>query len=135
VSKQERTQRAREFRRKLTPAEATLWRELKTWRSKGWHWRRQAPFRGWYLDFVCYTHRLVVELDGYHHEVDPEQLAHDAVRNRVLEREGFRVLRFPNLAVRHQLGEVLAEIERVGGGPTLARSRAPVPPDKREGAG
>ena len=131
--KQARLRRSREFRRNLSPAEATLWRELKAWRTKGWHWRRQSPFRGWYLDFVCYTNRVVVELDGQHHEVEPEQIAHDAERDRVLEREGFLVLRFPNRAVRYLLGETLAEIERVRRGPTLAASR-PVPPDKREGA-
>jgi very-short-patch-repair endonuclease len=107
---------------------------LKTWRARGCHWRRQAPFRGWILDFVCYGRRVVVELDGVHHELDPEQIAKDRVRDSVLRREGFVVLRFSNFAVRHNLGAVLSDIkDAVTHAPTLAAWR-PVPPHKREGA-
>jgi very-short-patch-repair endonuclease len=127
------TGRARVLRQSLTPAEATLWKRLKTWRAEGYHWRRQVPFRGWILDFACFKHRLIVEIDGSHHEVDPAQRERDAVRDRVLRREGFQVLRFTNFAVRHHLGNVLSEIDLAARAPTLAAPR-PVPPDKREGA-
>ena len=102
----DQVRKARAFRKSLTPSEARLWRELKTWRGDGFHWRRQAPFRGWYLDFVCFTTRIVVELDGRHHEDDPEQRRADEIRDAVLRRERFAVLRFTN-------GEITAEFERV----------------------
>ena len=45
------------------------------------------------LDFVCYGRRLVIEIDGAQHGTDPER-THDAIRDSVLAREGFRTLRF-----------------------------------------
>ena len=33
----EQVQKARAFRKVLTPSEARLWRELKTWRGDGFH--------------------------------------------------------------------------------------------------
>lgn len=102
----EQIETARAFRKRLTPSEARLWAQLKRWRGQGFHWRRQQPFRGWWLDFVCFTNRLVIEVDGRHHQDDPEQLAADALRDSVLHREGFVVLRYTN-------GEVMAELERV----------------------
>lgn len=81
------------MRKSLTPPEARLWVFLRKLRREGHHFRRQAPFRGWYLDFVCYERRLVVEADGLDHDTE-EQARRDRLRDRVLAREGFRTLRF-----------------------------------------
>lgn len=62
------------------------------------------------------TRRLVVEVDGVHHEVELEQRAHDARRDAVLEREGFAILRFTNGEVRWELEMVLRTIRGVGEG-------------------
>jgi very-short-patch-repair endonuclease len=67
----------------MTKAEVRLWFRLKQIRSEGIHFRRQAPFRGYYLDFVCFSRRLVIELNGWRHAED-EGLAHDMVRGAVL---------------------------------------------------
>ena len=101
--------RARELRRAMTEPEIIHWSRLKRLRSNGIRFRRQAPFRGYFLDFVCFERRLVVELDGGHHG-ETEQAAHDAVRDRVLQREGFRVLRFWNSAVRENLDGVMYSV-------------------------
>ena len=105
-----------------------LWGFLRTLRRDGRHFRRQAPFRGYILDFVCYANRLVIEVDGARHGTEG-QLNHDAVRDAVLAREGFRTLRF--LAA-----DVLGNIEGV----SLAIREAlasphphPGPPHKGEG--
>jgi len=45
-----------------TPQELMLWLRLRELRSQGYHFRRQAPFCGYFLDFVCFNHRLVVTL-------------------------------------------------------------------------
>ena len=79
----------------MTPQEARLWLHLRPLREEGFHFRRQAPFKGFYLDFVCYSHRLVVEVDGGQHGED-SQAAHDAMRDGVLERAGFQTLRISN---------------------------------------
>jgi very-short-patch-repair endonuclease len=77
----------------MTLQERRLWSRLRRLREDGFRFRRQAPFRGYYLDFVCFDRRLVVELDGGQH-ADVPQADHDAVRDAILARQGFTVLRF-----------------------------------------
>jgi very-short-patch-repair endonuclease len=101
--------RARELRRDMTEPEIILWSRLKRLRAEGFHIRRQAPFRGYFLDFVCFERRLVVELDGGHHS-EAGQAQHDEIRDAVLRREGFQVLRFWNSAVRQNLDGVMYSI-------------------------
>jgi very-short-patch-repair endonuclease len=93
----------------MSPPEVLLWRRLKRLRAQGFHFRRQAPFRGCFLDFVCFSRRLVVEVDGGQH-AEEEQAAHDTVRNQVLRREGFDVLRFWAGTVMNEPGEVMDTI-------------------------
>jgi very-short-patch-repair endonuclease len=104
----ENRRRAIELRKALTPTEARLWGALKQLRSRGHHFRRQAPFRGYVLDFVCFSRKLVIEVDGPSHEA-VEQADHDVVRDAVLAREGFRTLRFWNHEI-HDLEAVVAQI-------------------------
>jgi very-short-patch-repair endonuclease len=98
--------RARDLRNAMTEPEVILWSRLKRLRSKGFHIRRQVPFRGYYLDFACLERRVIIEVDGAHH-ADDAQAAHDAVRDAVLKREVFRVLRFWNSDVRQNLDGVM----------------------------
>lgn len=93
----------------MTKAEVRLWSRLKRLRDDGYHFRRQAPFRGYYLDFVCYSRRLVVELDGWRHAED-DQAARDEIRDRVLMKEGFRVLRFWNNQLDQNINGVMDAI-------------------------
>jgi very-short-patch-repair endonuclease len=93
----------------MTEPEVILWSRLRRLKADGLHFRRQAPFRGYYLDFVCFERRLVIEVDGGHHG-DDDQAAHDKVRDAVLRREGFEVLRFWNGAVRQNLDGVMYSI-------------------------
>src|SRR5262245_38291277 len=94
--------RARELRRNMSEPEVILWSRLKQLRGRGFAFRRQFPFRGYFLDFACLSYRLVVEVDGSQHNEDL-QAEHDAVRDRILERQGFRVLRFAAGDVRRNL--------------------------------
>jgi very-short-patch-repair endonuclease len=123
--------KARAMRKALTPPEARLWGQLKLLRARGFHFRRQTPFRGYILDFVCFDRRLVVEVDGVTHTVDA-QAVKDRVRDAVLAREGFTTLRFDNAAVRDELDSVmtavLAHLEAL---PT--RSLRDHPPHEGEG--
>ena len=101
--------KARAMRKALTPPEARLWVQLKLLRARGFHFRRQSPFRGYILDFVCFDRRLVVEVDGVTHTVEA-QAAKDRVRDAVLAREGFTTLRFDNAAVRDELDGVMTTV-------------------------
>ena len=86
-----------------------MWIQLRALRGQGFHFRRQAPFRGYFLDFVCFSRRLVVEVDGSGHAEDT-QAEHDTVRDAVLRREGFRTLRFWNGDINTNLGGVVTDI-------------------------
>jgi len=105
------TKRARELRKALTPQEARLWLQLRLMRSDGFHFRRQAPPLGFYLDFVCFRHRLIIEIDGSQHADDDRQIAHDAMRDSILRRAGFRTLRFWNADVTSNLDGVVQTIQ------------------------
>ena len=86
-----------------------LWSRLKLLRQRGFRIRRQAPFRGYFLDFVCYARRVVIEVDGGQHS-DDRQSEHDFVRDRVLEKQGFRVLRFWAREIQRDLTSVMGRI-------------------------
>ncbi len=124
--------RARAMRSALTPPEASLWIALRRLRSKGLHFRRQAPFRGYFLDFVCYTHCLVVEVDGAQHG-EQEQARHDTIRDAVLAQEGFRTLRFAASDVLGNLDGVVTAIRLALDAPPPGAARHP--PHKGEGEG
>jgi len=100
---------AREMRKKLTPPEAKLWIRLKALRKNGYPFRRQEPFRGYFLDFVCLSRRLAVEVDGQHHDF-PDAIRHDRRRDEVLAREGFFTLRVRAEDVRTDIDRVMRRV-------------------------
>ncbi len=104
--KKPKTARAREMRKNMTPQEAHLWIYLRKLRARGYHFRRQAPFRGYFLDFVCFSRRLVVEVDGGGHG-EGTQAEHDRVRDAVLRRQGFHTLRVWNSDINSNLEGVV----------------------------
>ncbi|MGJ3264915.1 MAG: endonuclease domain-containing protein [Salinarimonas sp.] len=84
------------LRRRLSPAEKRLWWHLRhRLPLEGTHFRRQVALGAYVVDFCCLKHRLVIEVDGTSHSYDAQQ-ARDANRDRALEADGFRVLRFTN---------------------------------------
>jgi very-short-patch-repair endonuclease len=44
-----------------------IWNHLRSWRSQGFHFRRQTPRCGYIADFMCLKHGLVIEIDGGKH--------------------------------------------------------------------
>ncbi len=102
-------QRARDLRRNMSEPEIMLWSRLRRLRDQGFPFRRQHPFRGYYLDFACLSRRLVVEVDGFQHG-DDLQADHDLVRDQVLQRHGFKVIRVWAGEVRRNLSSVMETI-------------------------
>ena len=105
------TVRARALRNNATKAEAHLWARLRLLRNNGYQFRRQRPFRGYFLDFVCIDRMLVVEVDGSIHH-DPRQAEHDAIRDNILARAGYKVMRFENGVVFSEIDWVMDSINR-----------------------
>ena len=86
----------------MTEPEVWLWARLKRLHARGYHFRRQRPFHGYYLDFVCIDRRLAVEVDGGQHA----DKAADGKRDADLAALGYRVIRVWN-------NEVLGNIDGV----------------------
>jgi very-short-patch-repair endonuclease len=103
----EKLELARAMRRAMTPAEATLWRQLRQHRLAGHLFRRQQIVLGFIADFYCEQASLVVEVDGGVHIEHREE---DAARDELFTSQGLRVLRVTNDEVRYRLPEVLARI-------------------------
>jgi very-short-patch-repair endonuclease len=103
----EKRQRAKELRKDMTPAETRLWRELRTNKLAGWHFRRQQVIDGFIVDFYCHAASLIVEVDGGIHTTQKEQ---DAKRDAHLISRGFRILRVTNEEVNNNLESVLLKI-------------------------
>jgi very-short-patch-repair endonuclease len=103
----EHVRRARELRRKLTPAEVILWRELRGRRFSNYKFRRQRPIGSFIADFYCHEAKLIVELDGQTH-IGRED--YDGRRQSELQGWGLKVLRFWNTAVYDDLECVLEAI-------------------------
>jgi very-short-patch-repair endonuclease len=100
---------AKKLRANATPQERTLWRALKELPIEGTHFRRQAPIGPYVVDFFCPAKRLIIELDGGHHN-DDAVAERDSERQVWLEQEGYRVIRFWNSDVANDLNAVLERI-------------------------
>lgn len=115
------TAQARRLRKNPTEAERILWRQLRLRQIEGYKFRRQQPVGQYIVDFVCFEHRLVIELDGGQHS---EQVAYDTERTAWLQTQGFRVLRFWNHEVLRDAEAVTRVIrESVTSPPSSAPTR------------
>ena len=101
------TERARSLRNSATPAERHLWKYLSRRQLDGHKFSRQMPIGPYFADFLCREAKLVVELDGYSHDLN---IARDTRRTAYLEQEGYRVIRFNNDDALHQTQGVLTRI-------------------------
>src|SRR5687768_12992541 len=92
--------KAKELRNNVTHAEMVLWGYLKT-RPLGYKFRRQHPLGIYIADFFCYKLKLIIEIDGSVHEKE-EVKKNDERRQKIIEAEGIRVVRFANDEVMKQ---------------------------------
>src|SRR5438445_3347216 len=100
------TERARELRSNMSGTERRVWYRLRGRRLAGFKFRRQLSIGPYFVDFVCLSARLVVEIDGgEHHELEPDQR-----KTSYLESQGFHVLRFPASATDRGLDDVVEAI-------------------------
>ena len=97
------------LRKKLTPAEATLWSLLRNRQLEGRKFRRQHSVGKYILDFYCPSEKLAIELDGEHHFTD-QGSSHDEKRTNYLTSLKIQVIRFENEEVFQSPSAVLAEI-------------------------
>jgi very-short-patch-repair endonuclease len=97
---------ARSMRRDGTRGEAILWNQLKDRQIGGVKFRRQAPLKGYIVDFISFEARLIIEVDGSQHVESPL----DRERDKAFAADGFQTLRFWNEEVEQSLDFVVRKI-------------------------
>ena len=85
---------AKILKKRPTEAEKLMWRHLRLRQLEGLKFRRQEPIGNYVVDFVCYEKKIIVEIDGGQHCAEK-----DGNRDRWLESQDFKVLRFWNTEV------------------------------------
>ena len=98
--------RARELRRNASDPERRLLRALRA-TLPDLKWRHQVPIGDYYADLLCFSERLVIEVDG---ETHAQLAAYDARRTRFIEGEGYRMIRFTNNDVMQDLDGVTTQV-------------------------
>lgn len=102
---------ARILRKKMTKAEAALWKYALRGRAmKGYSFRRERPVLKYIADFMCQKLMLVIEIDGATHFLD-EVIKKDIKKQSNLESAGFKVLRFADNDVLTNIKGVITVIE------------------------
>lgn len=102
---------ARRLRKSQTWAERLLWSWLRGRRFWDYKFRRQHPFGPYILDFFCKEAMVAVELDGWGHGHAAKR-RRDTERDKWLEAQGVKVLRFWNWQLRRERRAVREKILR-----------------------
>lgn len=105
---------ARNLRKNQTPYENKLWYWLRNKRFKDLKFRRQYPIGKYIVDFCCFEKKLVIELDGGQHS-ETKQSKSDIIRDRYLESQGYKIVRFWNNELNENLDGVLEKIDELTG--------------------
>ena len=84
---------AREMRKQPTEAENLMWKALRGAQIEGLKFRRQHAIDDFIVDFLNLDLRLIVEVDGSIHDIQPE---YDKLRTEWLTVLGYEVIRFTN---------------------------------------
>jgi very-short-patch-repair endonuclease len=96
--------RARQLRKNATDAENRMWYFLRNRRLNGLKFNRQYIIEPYIVDFVCRDKNLIIEIDGAQHA---ENIEYDLERTSFLKSNGYKVLRFWNNEVMHNINAVL----------------------------
>jgi 5-methyltetrahydrofolate--homocysteine methyltransferase len=113
------------MRKEPTEAESVLWEALRRKGVEGMRFRRQRVIGPYIVDFCCLERRLIVEVDGHHHN-SSDVAAYDSDRTRYLNTLGYDVVRVSNEDVLNNLNDIVGQI---------AASVSPFPFAKGKGAG
>lgn len=96
-------------RRNPTEAENLLWNIVRGKKMAGYKFRRQHIILDYIADFVCLSEKLIIEVDGLHHQL-PENKISDEERTKDLNKLGFEVIRFTNEQIFQNTDKVIDQI-------------------------
>ena len=98
---------AQALRKNMTPEEKHLWYDfLKHLPMKA---HRQYNIGNYIVDFYIPQKQLVIEIDGIQHLTE-ENKEKDQIRDKFLEGQGLRIIRFPNESIRKNFADVCQTI-------------------------
>jgi len=100
---------ARKLRKESTLSEVLLWCELRNKQLLGFQFHRQVPILDYIVDFYCHELHLAIEIDGASHSRDTIAI-NDALRQKRLEKEGLKFLRFDDLDIKQNIEMVVCDI-------------------------
>ena len=100
---------SKEMRKNQTQAEDVLWSLLRG-ENAGASFRRQHVIMDYIVDFVCVDKGLVLEVDGGYH-TNSEQKEADELRDQMLKKQDYTVLRFTNEQVIGDPDTILKQIQ------------------------
>ena len=100
---------SRILRKNQTPWEQKFWAIFRDRRLRHLKFRRQSKIDRYIVDFYCPSRKLIIELDGGHHN-EPENIEADLKRQSQLEAQGYTVLRFWNNEIDENIDGVVQRI-------------------------
>jgi very-short-patch-repair endonuclease len=104
------TEFARQLRNNATKSEIKVWQCLKRSQLFGYDFHRQKPIDEYIADFFCNTLQLVIECDGYSHEIQ-EVWNKDVKKTNRFNELDIRVLRFSDHQIMNDFENVYRAIE------------------------
>jgi len=111
VKPMDEKQFARHLRQCQTTYEDLLWQLLRNRRRCNKKFRRQHPIGTYTADFYRAEERLVIEIEGSDHFTE-EGKRYDEARDRFMNSQGIRVLRFTGKQVELETDSVLEQIDQ-----------------------
>ena len=87
-----------------------VWQTVRNRGCRNQKFRREDPIPPYTADFCCVALKLILEVDGEHHQTDEER-EHDKRRDRYLAEQGYSLLRIPGYQVTQDPGSVRCLIE------------------------
>jgi very-short-patch-repair endonuclease len=108
---------ARDQRARANEFAQNVWEMLRDRGCRKQKFRREYLIPPYTVDFCCVALKLIVEVDGEHHQTD-EGRQHDHRRDHFLAEQGYHVLRFPGYEVLQNAALVRQQIEQAIDGRT-----------------
>lgn len=116
---------ARKLQRAMSYPEVLLWQRRRGGQT-GTKFRKGHPIGPYVVDFYAAANRLVVEVDGFAHEVG-DRPKRDEIRTTFLETNGYRVFRIQALEILRDADAVATSIALLVEGPLHRPSDGPLP--------
>lgn len=99
---------AKRLRKAMTKQERKLWYEFLRYHELKWY--KQRIIGSYIADFYCSSARLVIELDGSQHYTE-DGLEYDRIRERYINANNIRIIRFTNFDVDNNFDGVCYKID------------------------